>query len=171
MLVKKQNIIWTINIKNKHYINNQHQKQKVKSCDKSSIRRIIFGRSGRMGYRFEYSMFRVVLREKVTSEQAWGLKIWGHEPPIREQDQAGRQVWSRVTSVPCTDCVTQVKGPSLALPRYPYCSKKESSEVAYTACHHDAWHPVSPQLVIAALVLPLLLPLLLSLCLCVVMTT
>lgn len=59
-----------INIKNKHYINNQHQKQKVKSCDKSSIRRIIFGRSGRMGYRFEYSVFRVVLMEKVTSEQA-----------------------------------------------------------------------------------------------------
>ena len=69
-----------------------------------------------MGYRFEYSVFRVVLMEKVTSEQAWGLKIWGHEPPIREPDQAGRQVWSWVTSVPCTDCVTP-KSKSFHRPR------------------------------------------------------
>lgn len=70
-------------------------------------------------------MFRVVLMEKVTSGQAWGLKIWGHEPPIREQDQAVRQVWSWVTSVPCTDCVAQVKVLSLALPRYPLALRLE----------------------------------------------
>ena len=51
------------------------------------------------------------------------------------------------------------------------CSKWESNEVTSTARSHGAWHPGSPQLVIAALVSPLLLPPRLFLCLCVAMTT
>ena len=66
MLVKKQNR----SLPCADYINHQHQKQKVRSCDESSRRSFNFGRSGGMAYRFEFRVFRVVLMEKVTSEQA-----------------------------------------------------------------------------------------------------